>query len=100
MPRQYNTNRAGEAWTEAQKLAVWQKGDIIPGLASQTWRRDRCGHSMQYSEHGNRNSNSGWEIDHINPVSNGGTDDISNLQPLYWENNAAKSDNLNWKCGQ
>ncbi len=55
---------------------------------------------MQYSEHGNRNSNYGWEIDHINPVANGGGDEINNLQPLYWDNNAKKGDNLNWRCGQ
>lgn len=33
-------------------------------------------------------------------VANGGSDNITNLQPLYWENNAKKSDNLNWSCPQ
>lgn len=27
-----------------------------------------------------------------------GLDDISNLQPLFWENNRSKGDNLDWKC--
>ncbi|KUG25132.1 hypothetical protein ASZ90_005048 [hydrocarbon metagenome] len=40
----------------------------------------------------------GWEIDHIIPLSLGGTDDIANLQPLHWENNRKKSDNLEWSC--
>ena len=40
----------------------------------------------------------GWEIDHIKPVSKGGTDNLSNLQPLYWENNRSKGDKLDWKC--
>lgn len=53
---------------------------------------------MKYSEHGNRNSEHGWEIDHINPVSNGGGDELPNLQPLNWKNNADKGDKLNWVC--
>ena len=36
------------------------------------------------------------EIDHINPVANGGDDNYNNLQPLNWKNNAAKSDKLNF----
>jgi hypothetical protein len=36
----------------------------------------------------------------INPASNGSGDEIGNLQPLNWKNNAAKGDKLNWQCGQ
>ena len=100
MARKPNTDRVGNAWTEQQKKAVWTKGATIDGYDSNIYRRDKCGHAMQYSEHGNRNSNYGWEIDHINPVANGGGDEINNLQPLFWDNNAKKGDNLNWRCGQ
>ena len=35
----------------------------------------------------------GWEIDHVLPLSKGGTHDISNLEPLQWQNNRTKGDN-------
>ena len=47
---------------------------------------------MSRNQYGNRDSQYGWEIDHIRPVANGGSDEISNLRPLQWENNAAKQD--------
>ena len=98
MGRINNTDKNGSNWTEATKKAVWKKGRIIPDFESDIWRWDKCGAVMKYSEHGNRDSKHGWEIDHINPVANGGSDDLYNLQPLFWKNNADKSDSLNWSC--
>lgn len=98
MARKHNTNREGNAWTQQQINAVWQKGSTITGFPSEKYRADKCSHAMEYSEHGNRQSQYGWEIDHINPVANGGGDELWNLQPLFWGNNADKSDKLNWVC--
>ncbi len=52
---------------EMTKQIVWRKGTPIPGYDADIWRRDVCGHAMKYSEHGNTNSEYGWEIDHIRP---------------------------------
>lgn len=68
---------------------VWEKGLIIPGNDFQIWRRDQCGAWIGRNYYGNRNSEYGWEIDHINPSVG---DDLANLRPLQWENNVSKSD--------
>ncbi|MDD4994115.1 MAG: HNH endonuclease signature motif containing protein [Paludibacter sp.] len=98
MVRRHNTDRNGNSWSETMKKLVWNKGRIIPNYSSEVWRWDKCGKVMKYSEHGNRSSDHGWEIDHINPVANGGSDDLNNLQPLNWANNLDKSDKLYWTC--
>lgn len=98
MARKPNTDAHGNPWTEQQKLAVWQKGEPYGTHPTNVWRKDKCGLLMKYSEHDNRNSDVGWEVDHIDPISNGGPDYISNLQPLNWKNNADKGNKLNWNC--
>lgn len=98
MARKPNTTKNGNSWTEAAKLSVWEMGQEIPKYSPDEWRWDKCGKVMKWDEHGNRNSDVGWEIDHINPVSNGGDDNLINLQPLNWKNNLDKADKLYWTC--
>jgi len=68
---------------------VWEKAKIDPNNDSNEWRKDECGAWIARDEYGNRNSQYGWEIDHISP---GGDDSISNLRPLQWKNNVDKGD--------
>lgn len=78
------------AFDEATKLAVWNKGKAIGENDPKVWRQDECGAWMQYSKYGDRKSTYGWEIDHITSQDHNGTDALSNLRPLQWENNASK----------
>lgn len=98
MARNRNTNTLGLKFANTTIKAVWNKGRKIDGYDSNVWRYDICGKPMKYMEYGNTNSKHGWEVDHIKPVAKGGTDDLSNLQPLQWDNNRRKSDNYPWRC--
>ncbi|WP_417736098.1 HNH endonuclease [Rosistilla oblonga] len=54
---------------------------------------------IEWSACGDTSNGRGWEIDHIVPVSKAGTDQLSNLQPMHWQNNRVKGDTWpNWAC--
>jgi hypothetical protein len=57
---------------------------------------DSSGKLMLWDEYGNRNSEYGWEIDHILPREKGGKTSIENLQPLNWRTNEEKSVIFPW----
>jgi hypothetical protein len=98
MPRTPNTQTNDTAFDNATVEAVWKKGASVAGYDAGQYRKDRCGARMQRDRY-DKTTQFGWEIDHIKPVSTGGTDDLANLQLLYWENNRHKSDNYpNWSC--
>lgn len=86
-------------WSETTIKKVWDKAiKSTPENEVKGFRKDKCYTWMLFEKHGDRNSEYGWEIDHIKPVAHGGTDDLFNLQPLQWENNVEKGDSSVLKC--
>lgn len=73
---------------ELRKRRVWEKGRVIPNYLPSEWRWDDFGKPIKWSEYGDRNAAHGWEIDHITPRAWGGGDEIANLRPLHYRNNA------------
>ena len=73
--------------------AVWNKGKVVRYLDSKTWRQDDDGKRIKRDEYGNRESDYGWEMDHIVLKKDGGKDVMKNLRPLYWKTNAARQEN-------
>lgn len=94
MPRHYGSTGQGGNFTPVQINATWNKGGIVAGYDSAQYRVDVYGTWMCKSDYGNVASEMGWEIDHILPVSAGGTDHYDNLQPLQWRNNRNKADRV------
>lgn len=79
------------AFSEEMIQKVWEKGSIVPNNDPKIWRKDQCGAWIYRAAYG-KQSDYGWNIDHVTPQSKGGGDEISNLRPLHWENNARKAD--------
>jgi hypothetical protein len=79
---------------------VWQKARLINKKTFKTpdvqnspdeFRLDDFGGIMKLGDYGEI-TEYGWTVDHILPVAKGGTDNLINLQPLHWKNNASKGD--------
>lgn len=80
-------NKIEKAWGNAHK---------VRGRNPDVYRKDDYGNLIYKSSYG-KQSEMGWEIDHIYPKSKGGTDSQRNLQAIQWEENRRKSDTYPYK---
>ncbi len=80
--------------SQAKIDAVWEKRAGKGNAKPNAYCKDSNGNKIKYDDYGNRNSVYGWEIDHIKPVSKGGSDGLFNLQPLQWKANTDKDDDV------
>lgn len=70
---------------------VWGKAIVVSANDAVFWRMDPFGAWILRSQYGIK-SDYGWVIDLITPLSEGGTNDLSNLCPMHWQNIKRKVD--------
>ena len=86
--RRRSTTRSGASFSQSTINHVWSKARYHPSAG---YARDVCGATIRRDQYGMQSTH-GWEIDHIQPVSERGSDSLGNLQPLHWRNNLSKGD--------
>ena len=80
------------AWSKEMIVKVWEKAFTVNGCDANEYRKDFTGAWIKFDQYGKTTNEFGWEIDHQNPIANGGSDLLGNLIPLQWENNRTKGD--------
>ena len=77
--------------SKQQRATAWQNTSRVRGKNPNVYRRDAYGNEIYKPAYGT-NGDKGWEVDHSNPKSRGGTDSPRNLQAMQTTANRRKSD--------
>lgn len=84
-------------FTQEEIDLVWKKAFPQESNNPDVFRKDYAGAWIKKSEYG-MDSDYGWEIDHLRPLSKDGDYSIENLYPLHYKNNQKKGDSFpTWK---
>ncbi len=79
--------------TQDQIDKAWNSAKPVRGKDPDKYRQDPYGSLMRRESYG-KDSELGWEVDHIVPESRGGSDATRNLQALNTRVNREKGDSL------
>lgn len=77
---------------EEKKEYCWNHAQIVKGYDKDTIRKDACGAWIIKEHYGLKDSEFGWEIDHVFPVIMGGDDFEQNIRAMHCKNNESKGD--------
>lgn len=77
-------------FSEKQIQEAWEKVAIV-GNGGSEWGKDPCGAWINKKQYGSE-SEYGWGIDHMYPLSKGGNNHPDNLMAMHWSNNRSKGD--------
>jgi len=81
------------ATKESKRKNLGKKTKKVRGKDPNLYRQDPYGNLMYKPSYG-KDSSMGWEVDHIKPKSQGGSDSTKNLQALNTKVNKEKGDSL------
>ncbi len=79
--------------TKEQQEKAWNNAKTIRGKDPDIYRQDPYGNTMCKTSYG-KASPMGWDVDHIKPVSRGGSDTTRNQQALSASVNRSKGNTL------
>ena len=82
--------------TRREILSVWKKSLPIRGANSGSYRKDAYGNTIRFASYGTHGEY-GWQVDHKNPLANGGSESMRNKQPLHWKENLSKGSKYPYK---
>jgi hypothetical protein len=84
---------------ETLKEMAWNSARAVPEHDPATERLDACGAWIHYADFENHDSDYGWEIDHVYPISKLRSKKIprqlwnhsTNIRAMHWKNNQSKA---------